>query len=73
MTPEDTIFAIDTNTKDDKIVAFTTLWQDQQLYNGISFSIGRVEFVGVVQKYRNLGLMPRIMDAVHGASEIRGD
>ncbi|KAI8576055.1 hypothetical protein K450DRAFT_258669 [Umbelopsis ramanniana AG] len=73
MTPEDTVFATDTNTKDDKIVAFTTLWKDKQLYNGIGFSIGRVEFVGVVSEYRNQGLMPRIMDAVHEASDLRGD
>ncbi|KAI9290143.1 hypothetical protein BC943DRAFT_313359 [Umbelopsis sp. AD052] len=73
MTPKDTIFATDTNTKEDKIVAFTTLWKDQQLYRGISFSIGRVEFVGVVGEYRNQGLMPRIMDAVHEASDLRGD
>ncbi|CAO3690320.1 unnamed protein product [Umbelopsis ramanniana] len=73
MTAEDTVFATDKSTKDNKIVAFTTLWQDQQMYNGICFSIGRVEFVGVVQEYRNRGLMPRIMDAVHEASDKRGD
>jgi GNAT superfamily N-acetyltransferase len=73
MTAEDAVFATDKSTKDNKIVAFTTLWQDQQMYNGICFSIGRVEFVGVVPEYRNRGLMPRIMDAVHEASDKRGD
>lgn len=73
MTAEDTFFATDKSTKDNKIVAFTTLWQNQQMYNGICFSIGRVEFVGVVQEYRHRGLMPHIMDAIHEASDKRGD
>jgi hypothetical protein len=73
MTPNDTVFVTDINTKNEKIAAFTTLWQDTQLYNGIAFSIGRVEFVGIVQEYRSRGLMGSIMDAVHEASDKRGD
>jgi hypothetical protein len=73
MTPNDTVFVTDMNTDEEKIVAFTTLWKDTQLYKGITFSIGRVEFVGVVEEYRNRGLMKNIMVAVHEASDKRGD
>lgn len=73
MTPNDTVFVTDTNTEGHPIVAFTTLWKDTQLYKGIPFSIGRVEFVGVLEQYRNRGIMRSIMDAVHEASDKRGD
>src|SRR5215467_10647261 len=55
-----------------RLVACTCLWRQRWEYEGISFDIGRPEFVATDTDYRNRGLIREIFELIHARSEAEG-
>lgn len=69
--PTDFAVVEDLSTK--KIVAATTLMQQNVDFAGIPLSMGRPEIVATMPEYRNRGLIRQIFSMIHERSEQRGD
>lgn len=57
----------------DKIVSCLNLISQTWAYDGIPFSVGRIELVGTDPDYRRRGLVRQQMTAVHSKSAARGE
>jgi hypothetical protein len=66
-------FAVVEDLSTKKIVAATTLMQQNIDFGGIPLSMGRPEIVATMPEYRNRGLIRHIFALIHERSEQRGD
>ncbi|HEU5379914.1 MAG TPA: GNAT family N-acetyltransferase, partial [Ktedonobacteraceae bacterium] len=59
----------DTSREGNPVVASTCLWKHTWTYEGIPFGVGRLEWVGTDEAYRNRGLIRALFEMVHARSE----
>lgn len=71
ITPDD--FAVVEDRATGEFVASTCLLKQVWTYEGISFPVGRPEFVATRQEYRNRGLVRALFALIHERSDGRGD
>lgn len=71
ITPDD--FAVVEDLATGEFVASTCLLKQVWTYEGISFLVGRPEFVATRQEYRNRGLVRALFALIHERSDGRGD
>jgi len=72
MGPGDFALVEDTQKQGSPLVACTCLWRQTWEYEGISFGVGRPEYVATDPAYRNRGLIRAIFELIHGRSEAEG-
>ena len=72
MGPGDYALVEDSKYGKDRLVACTCLWRHRWEYEGISFGVGRPEFVATDKDYRNRGLIRAVFELVHARSEAEG-
>ncbi len=70
--PEDWAIVEDRSKPGAPIVASTVLWNHEWSYAGISFGVGRPEFVATDPAYRNRGLIRAIFGLLHEKSAAKG-
>jgi hypothetical protein len=63
----------DTSQPHCPIVACACLWGQRWSLGGISFGVGRTEYVATLPPYRNRGLVRGLMEMIHARSMARGD
>lgn len=73
MGPGDFAVVEDTSLAERPIVACACLWQQCWSYAGISFGLGRPEYVAALPEYRNRGLVRALFEMLHARSAARGD
>ena len=73
MGPGDFAVVEDTSHAERPIVACTCLWRQCWSYAGISFGLGRPEYVAALPEYRNRGLVRALFEMVHARSAASGD
>ncbi|RUS29477.1 acyl-CoA N-acyltransferase [Jimgerdemannia flammicorona] len=73
MSPNDFAIIIDASQEDQPVVAFAGLWKHTIRYDGIACPVGRLEYVGTLEAYRNHGLSRKLIEFVHAWSAARGD
>lgn len=69
--PDD--FAVVEDLATGEFVASTCLLKQVWTYEGVSFAVGRPEFVATRQEYRNRGLVRALFALIHERSDGRGD
>ncbi|MEZ4711585.1 MAG: GNAT family N-acetyltransferase [Caldilineaceae bacterium] len=68
----DWILVEDTSLPERPVVACTCYWKHTWSYAGISFGVGRPEFVATNPAYRNRGLVRTIFNMLHARSDGEG-
>ncbi|KAG2185070.1 hypothetical protein INT43_000983 [Umbelopsis isabellina] len=74
MTNKDCLVIVDKKDPTQPIVAFTSYWQEQHIYEGISYNVGRPAWVGVKDNpdFRGKRLQQHILDELHRRSKEDG-
>ncbi|KAJ2955371.1 hypothetical protein NQZ79_g8628 [Umbelopsis isabellina] len=74
MTNKDCIVVVDKKDPKQPVVAFTSYWQEQHIYEGIPYNVGRPAWVGVKDNpdFRGKRLQQHILDELHRRSKEDG-